>query len=183
MLISFIGPPCSGKTTTAARLFADLKDLGYPTEFLPEVARYHIATKINRLQPGEPLILTDSDQFNILCEQSEREQILNQHETIVVTDSSVLNTPLYMTSISPQTEEQIHLSLKRYDLIFRCPPVQPPCIQDPHRVHSFEQSLRLDKELTNLLLKFNVTSIFLSGDTRHRTQQATAALLSKIANE
>ena len=45
MYVNFIGAPCSGKTTSAAKLFAELKEMGLEVEFVSEYARLYIAKK------------------------------------------------------------------------------------------------------------------------------------------
>ena len=180
VLIGFIGSPCSGKTTTAARLFADLKDFGYVAEFVPEQARLYIAHQ--RQLTSETVTLTDADQFQILKSQRSAEELMLHGDTIVVTDSSILNTLLYLSSEfqSESFLKEVDVAARRYDLLFRCPPVQTTAICDPNRVHSFAQSVELHGRLDQLLAARNVTSIPLGGSTRQRASAAMSLVLERL---
>jgi predicted ATPase len=182
MLISFIGAPCSGKTTSAARLFADLKDLGYPAEFVAEAARLYIAKKKNHYGDTS-FSLSDVDQLMILSLQKSAEETMNHRGSLVVTDSSVFNTLLYLSDESqedPKVREDISSAKKRYDLIFRCPPVKASTECDPNRVHSFEESLGLNNRLTEICSRYEIHPILLGGTTRQRVSTAMEHVLGEL---
>jgi nicotinamide riboside kinase len=195
MLVTFIGPPCSGKTTTAARLFADLKEQGLPAEFLAEYARMYIAQKRRFEGPDFPG-LDDWDQVAILTEQAKSESILSFDKTsIVVADSSAVSALLYMTDDFIAREqlrrpdygglnaiEEARRCAQRYDIVFRCSPVRPGVLYDPNRVHSYEQSVELDKRITPIfeLVGLDTSKVVpLFGDTRFRVTEAAAATTMK----
>ena len=174
MLIGFIGCPCSGKTTTAAMTFADLKTMGIATELIPEQARLVIAEKRVRqnLKPEDTVELTERDQAEIIGKQEEYETLLLQAcgpEVTLIADSSVLNTLLYMEpELRAEMHDEVAEFLPRYDLLFYCSPVKPPSAQDPNRVHSYEQSLKIDREIPKLLSEFNLKPVGLFGDPKER---------------
>ncbi len=157
MLIGFIGPAISGKTTTAAKLFAGLKDDGYVAEFLPEQARAYIAHLRFRMGPDFKLELNDGDQKSILFEQYMSEKVFTNSlppRSIVITDCAAFLALLYMTDAGradPKTLAKARASAARFDLLFRCHPVRPGDLYDPNRVHSFEQSQALDAQLVDVL--------------------------------
>lgn len=93
MLVGFVGAPSSGKTSLAAEVFVTLKKSGLSAEFIAEFARLHIARK---RRPGQELTLTESDQLHIFDQQHLLEKTMNNSSTIVITDSSPLNTLLYL---------------------------------------------------------------------------------------
>lgn len=187
MLIAFIGPPCSGKTTTAARLFADLKDAGYPAEFLPEHARRYIAQR--RLR-GITEPLNDEDQLHIMGSQEAEEKLmkLSSPDSVCVADSSAINAFLYMTKDFRDNlliKRDVYEAAQRYSLIFRCSPVRPGSLYDPNRVHSFDESVALD-ELVNPLLSHLVDLdrvVHLFGPQKMRAQKAYGAVLEAIVQE
>jgi hypothetical protein len=187
MLIGFLGCPCSGKTTTAAKAFADLKDMGVSAEFIPEQARLYIATK-RFLDPGEPVLLGDEDQLHIMKKQELIEKIMVSGAgatTVVIADSTVLNTLLYMTPetrASEDVQEIIQRALARYDLIFYCSPVKPPLSLDPNRIHDEQQSLALDQMIPEILRQFapHLETIMLWGDSNSRYHVVTRTVLERL---
>lgn len=158
MLIGFLGAPISGKTTTAARLFAGLKDDGEVAEFLPEQARAFIARKryeaLKRGVEVEPL--TDSDQRDILYRQYMMEKIFTTSSptSTIITDCAAFLALLYMTP-KMRTDADVLAKAKAsaasFDLLFRCHPVKPGELYDPNRAHSFEQSQAIDAQLDDII--------------------------------
>lgn len=198
MLITFVGAPIAGKTTTAARLFADLKEQGHPVEFLSEYARTYIAEK--RLQLGDRFEgLSDLDQVAIMDAQTKAEAILSADpRSLVVADSCAISALLYMSNnfiahegVKPPGEtlnvvERARQAAKRYDLIFVCSPVRAGTTYDPNRIHSYEQSLELDRRVDFI---FRVTQVDtnrvhrLFGDTSLRVIEASSIVWRKILED
>jgi nicotinamide riboside kinase len=193
MLVAFVGPPCSGKTTTAARLFADLKERGLPVEFLAEYARMYIAR--HRWFNGQYVApLDDRDQFAIFTEQDKHELVLSSDpSSLVIADSSAISALLYMTDEFIEAEskreplygipnaiEKAKLAAKRYDIVFRCSPVKPGVVYDPNRVHSYEQSVELDKRISKVfdLVGLDPKKVYpLFGDPKMRVSEAGSVVL------
>jgi len=153
MVIGSVGAPGSGKTTTAARVFAVLKEQGIPSEFIPEQARWYIAAeRLNRgLPPGEPVVLTDQDQLHIMLQQLDAEELMLKSvgkHAVLVTDSSALNALLYMSPAGIARAEElgyIDQALEHYDALFTFPLVSVfPTALDPNRVHTHEQATEID---------------------------------------
>jgi len=194
MLVAFVGAPCSGKTTTAARLFADLKERGLPVEFLTEYARMYIAHK-RHLERSEVGPLEDRDQYAIFSTQNKNESIMaDDPTTLVISDSSAVSALLYMTDLYiehqarlppsqfgiPNLVEQARVAAARYDIIFRCSPVRPGIVYDPNRVHSYEQSVELDKRIDKVFSLVGIPSskVYpLFGDTKSRVTEAGAVVM------
>lgn len=195
MLVAFVGAPCSGKTTTAARLFADLKERGLPVEFLAEYARMYIAQH-RRFEHGfEPTPLSDRDQYAIFAEQAKHEMVLSSDPTsLVIADSSAISALLYMTDAYieaqaslppsqfgiPNVVEMAKQAAARYDIVFRCSPVRPGIVYDPNRVHSYEQSVELDKRISKVfdLVGLDTKKVYpLFGDTKMRVSEAGSIVL------
>lgn len=175
MLIAFLGSPGSGKTTIAARLFADLKDSGLPAEFLPEVARRYIV-KARFENPSEPVILQDSDQLSIFKEQFAWENIYVKStgkDSLVVTDASCLNTLLYFSEEFDfaGVNKAVERACRHYDLVFLCEPLPDTADADPNRLHDHRESLEIHEKLETLIrtapLK-NLKVIRLSGNSNER---------------
>lgn len=190
MLVGFIGSPCSGKTTTAAKLFAELKDCGQPTEYIAERARWYIANKKFglRAQNQEHLFnLTDEDQIAIASSQYRAELVMNQRGIVVVTDSCVLNSLLYMTPGVRESEAVQRIAaeaIDKYDVLFVCAPVPRPQGVDPNRVHDEAASMHIHEQIHSLLLpKLEGREVhFLTGSTHSRMGDAFSVVMKKFGD-
>lgn len=188
MLIGFIGSPCSGKTTTAAMTFADMKNMGISSEYIPEQARMLIAEKrlFLGLPVGAPVQLDDEDQFEIVSRQMESEWIMLESSapgTVVITDTAALCTLLYMSEQArEQCRSDLEVHIPRYDLLFYCPPVKMPRSLDSNRIHSEEQALALDRSIPEILRQFapELKPILLFGDSKERHHVVTRTILEEL---
>jgi nicotinamide riboside kinase len=189
MLVGFLGAPCSGKTTTATRLFADLKDKGSSVEFISEKARSYIAWK-KYTYPQEPFCLTDEDQFAIAQAQYQAEVIMRSvcgPDLDIITDTSVLNSLLYMTPEfreRPDVRTLMAMAVRQYDILYLCQPVGRLSTYDPNRVHSEEQALALHEDLERIFAEYvpsSVHAISLNGPSYVRLHHAMAELLQQGA--
>lgn len=186
MLVSFIGCPSSGKTTTAAMTFARLKDMNFTTEFIVEAARKYIIHKRleDGLSPGTHPVLTDGDQIHIMAEQFglEEEYIWScGPEMTIITDSSPLNALLYMgakTRASTQVQDIRKKVLERDTLYFYCPPIPPGDREDQNRVHSYEESLKVDESIGIILADVSLIPLF--GGTEERVVKVFDKVLTHI---
>lgn len=175
MLIGFVGAPCSGKTTTAALVFAALKQMGKIVEFIPECARSYICQK--RREEGNKFTLDDWDQTEISFAQSNMESLFLESGTdIVVTDSSLFNALLYM---SPEFREDFLVKFSfqnyKYDYLFHCPPVIPhSSIKDPNRLHDYNTSLEIEKSIPEIIKHPYIT---VTGDAQTRSEKIIRFLL------
>jgi thymidylate kinase len=189
MLVSFVGSPCSGKTTTSAMLFAKLKAGGVPVENVQEYARLYIAKKrLAYRAKGEVFTsehLQDDDQWNIMRTQAEWELSLDVSledlpGSLVVSDSSALNSLLYMSAGKREAHEVKFLAKKlraRTALIFYCRPVDVSSAavkeKDPNRVHSRAQAEDLDTQWPDLLKAWGLGSyVLLEGSPEARLARA-----------
>lgn len=149
MLIGFLGAPCSGKTTTAALVFAALKNMGKLVEFIPESARLYICQK--REQEGNNITLSDWDQTEICNLQDYYETLFIKSGTdTVLTDSSVFNSFLYMTPEFRNNPVLEKFQNYKYDYLFHCPPI-PFQNKDPNRIHDYSTSLEIEKSIPKII--------------------------------
>ncbi len=181
MLISFIGSPCSGKTTTAAMFFASLKDAGQLAEFVPEQARIYIAHKkqaefqkhcdIENAKPEKvyggiapwsyPVTLTDQDQYEIMCQQRAADSLIYMTAgpgTTIVTDSSPINSLFYMSEEfqTVNAKNQAILDAANHtDLFFYVKPIPNQFEGDLLRLkqHNDKFSRDLDDKIIPTLIK------------------------------
>ena len=202
MLIGFLGAPISGKTTTAALLFAGLKDNGYVAEFLPEQARTYIAFKrysevttamSEANQPGSCVAvpsrpLDDFDQLDIMRKQYAVEKVFSEvsPRSLIVTDCAAFLALLYMTPearVKQDVLQKARASAAGFDLLFRCHPVKPGDLYDPNRVHSFEQSQALDAQLEEVMRLAEVPTekvVDLAGPSNVRASRAHFEVMERM---
>ncbi len=175
MLIGFLGAPCSGKTTTAALIFAALKNMGKNVEFIPECARTFICKK--RRDEGNNFTLDDWDQTEISFMQENMESLfLDSGTDVVLTDSSIFNALFYMT---PEFRKDFLVkygySNYKYDYLFHCPPVIPnSIIKDPNRLHDYNTSLEIEKSIPEIIKHPYIT---VTGDAMMRSEEIVRILL------
>ncbi len=191
MLVNFIGCPLSGKTTIAAAVFAALKADGYPTEFVSERARFHIARK--RLAAGRDFKLTDDDQFAIFRDQFDHEDTFKKAAplSIVLADAAPLLAFLYMSDqgilrFSAQQRELLQHATSNMEVVFHCDPVTDTNIIDPNRIHTPEQNLQFHARIPELLAKYapHVEPVLLNELRPHaRTTSALRTIYTRMVNE
>lgn len=196
MNVRFIGCPSSGKTTVASLAFSKLKEAGMPAEFLPEAARIHIANKrVKRnLKPTDKLELTDADQFAILEQQAQLENIMAQacgKEVIIVSDAWSMCSLLYLQDAT-LSDPRLSILLNDYclpcrgDLVMYCAPVPHPHALDPNRIHSEAQALEIDKKIPGMLSRFapGVKVVNLDPSTPdHRSSLVIAAIMEHLREQ
>lgn len=152
MLIGFLGIPSSGKTTLAATTFVELKRMGICAEFVVEIARGYIAKR--RRETNRDVVLTDEDQSEIMSQQAEAEDLMNDKQVIVISDSSPLNSLLYLTDAvfdGVMEETDIVALAKEYDMLVVCRESDAPIAKDLNRLHGEESRRGLTARLEKLV--------------------------------
>jgi len=135
--------------------FAELKRYNIPAEFIPEQARFHIAEQRfhQKLPPEAQLKLTDDDQKIIMQKQLLLEEIMTAAcgpSSIIICDSSALNTLMYMTEEYLQRDDVKALknqAIQRYDVVYYSAPIVKQSSFDPNRIHDQEFSQAFDKRI------------------------------------
>jgi predicted ATPase len=173
MIIELVGSPHSGKSTLAAKIFETLKSSSVVAEFLAEEARHYIVD----VRKGRSLPytvnpkLSDEDQLKILERQFELELKFKKYtspHTIIVTDSSPLNSLLYMSD-NFKFSEAVLQKIESWQsqikpVIFYCKPVDSTFHNDSNRIHDKDESLKIDTRIPTLLELYaknlNVTEIY-----------------------
>lgn len=188
MLVSFLGAPCSGKTTCAARLFADLKDSGISAEFVTEYAREFIA--VNRVfLKQNPVELVDTDQAAIMHGQFMKEDLMVKacgKDVVVVCDSSPLNTLMYISDEYLEFQKRwlkqiVKDTLVNIDVAFLCSPIGQT-IKDPNRIHDIGEIDGLQVRLIKLLSEWapNLKYHSLKGDSSYCYEQVSRIVKDRL---
>lgn len=199
MLVSFLGSPCSGKSTTACLLAGKLKAGGYPVEFYSEYARMYIAKKrLECERDGLMFSLNDEDQFAIMERQMTMEATLDESLKkvggLTVTDTSALNALLYLnqpadggipsTWTRPNVVKMVEAIKARTGIFFFSFPVDLPEYvrgTDPNRVHDQKQSEAIHALVSKLKNHFGLDSVIpLVGNEDNRLSKAHAAVMGRL---
>jgi hypothetical protein len=198
MNVGFVGAPCSGKTTSAALLFAQLKDDGVVAEFVAERARYYIAKKkyeTERLDAGSDGCRGSDRPFDGRGPVPDHARAVRDaaHPAsrvgdggVVVSDASALGALSYMSEEGRASEEAarwIQAANKDTHLLFFAHPIDGYDRLDPNRIHSADQALVIHNEIPSLLARFSpaVPVIELRGDSFARKHIVLRAVYERLS--
>lgn len=188
MKINFIGSSGSGKTTTAAMVFARLKNLGIASEFVTEQARLYISEVRYSSKNQGNILLNDEDQLLIMTRQLKSEITVEYSVNgigNIICDSSPLNALFYMSPEfrnDPRVKALVNKTLESTGTVFYCEPVLDLSILDPNRIHSAEESARIDKNIFAVLQdvcpEYAKKIKYLKGDPEARCSKVVQALVA-----
>ena len=143
--INLFGGPCSGKSTTASKLFGKLKEEGYKVEYITEYTKDLVYAKdFFRL----------GDQLKVLAEQHHKQWMLLGQVDYLIIDGPFLLSNVYLTetSILPKKEftEMVLKLFESYDnvnyFINR-----PTSFQEYGRNHDVSESIIIDNKILEVL--------------------------------
>lgn len=153
-LISFMGAPCSGKSTLASGVHHRLKEIGRNSIFISEMASDFIA------EYGIPD--TPIDQITIFYKQTNREKMyIGTKEYIICDSSGILNyfyfrklfkTPLTNKDIATinHLQKEILKTINHWNFIFYLPPMLDNT-EDGIRYQDKEEILKIDRWIKSYL--------------------------------
>lgn len=161
--------------------FASLKETGIIAEFSSEQARVYIAHKrvLLGLKPEDHLQLSDKDQLDIMGRQLEIDETLVKScgpDVIIISDSSPLNSVLYMSHecrCRPEVMDMVKHSLSLTTTSFYMHPIYRGWSnqRDPNRIHDYSQSQEIDLLIPKLLAELpelNLKTVPVFGTTTER---------------
>ncbi len=156
IIINFIGSPSVGKTVMTSLLFAELKLNGYLTEYVQEYIKHLIwkndTEKIN-------------DQMYVSTKQYQLFKNINGKVEFIVTDGSLIHGLYYNrynknnTNDIQYTETKIKEYINEFENIYIFIKRGEFPYETQGRIHTYEQSLEIEKDLEKLLQEMNLNYI------------------------
>lgn len=143
--VNFFAGPGAGKTTVAARAFAEIKMRGYDAE--------HIAEFVKTMA-HEGRFPQSMDQVHIFGEQIHREDVALRHVDVIVTDCPMLMCCAYALMYDAPGAKHLVEIAKEYDQMF---PALNLCIErtvdyvDKGRYQNLDQAREFDKHMVRVL--------------------------------
>jgi nicotinamide riboside kinase len=166
-VINIYGAPCSGKSTLAMRLAADMKVKGFKVEYVEEYAKG---------QTYENNFCNLSDQILIFGEQQHLQYRVRDKVDWIVTDSPF---PMGITYLKNPYKELENLIWKEYDNYenynFYLPPIFE--YQSHGRRQNQEEAYAKGIEIQKLLDDNNINYTII---TEHKLKKRVRAILNKI---
>lgn len=160
--ISIFGPPCSGKTTLSAKLFADLKIAGFNIALMDEYIQKMIRNGTN---------IQSFDQFYVFAKLLNQEDIaLRSDFDFVITDAPLLINVFY-TKLREDTFWEDNLSIaKKFEEkypslnIFLTAEKNRDKFQNKGRIHRFDQAVEMEKDMLSFVSKYSDVKTFSKDD-------------------
>lgn len=155
LVINLFGGPGAGKSTAAAYLFAELKMRGIKVELVTEYAK-DLAWENNQVAL--------SCQAHIFGEQWRRMQRCEDKVDVIVVDSPLFLSIVYnedkrLSENFYKTVCEVFKSYDNYNFFIK----RQQNFEQEGRVHNEEQSLNLDNKIRELLERWRVPFIQISG--------------------
>ena len=148
MRICFFGGPGSGKSASALKLCAWMKERHYSVD---------IATEYVKKWAYQKYIPQDFDQLSILSKQQQREEIALRHGVqYVITDSPILLVYAYTMEYFPKIADAVLQISKVYDSMYPSLNIfikRPITYQQHGRYQSVEQAIDMDNKVLAILDK------------------------------
>jgi len=156
-VIACIGPPCAGKSTTAAGVFHRLKLAGANCELVTEYAK-DLSYERRDMALG--------NQAYVFGKQLQRLHILDGTVDIVVTDSPPVLSLMYAPSWYPESfSDFVKFMCARYDTAYYYLERTKPYVQ-VGRHHTEEESDQIGSRILKLLEDEGIAHRVLPGDER-----------------
>jgi nicotinamide riboside kinase len=180
-LITFIGPPSSGKSTLATDVHTELKKIGKNSIFIAEVATDYIAEYGT---PDSPL-----DQLVIFYKQLNKEKMFIGSKEYIFCDSSGLLNYFYFRTlfknklsnkdiaIINHMQKEILKTINQWSYLFYLPPILDN-VDDGIRYQNETQILNLDRWIKSYLELENINFIDLTNiELKKRTNHVLKTIM------
>lgn len=150
LVINAFGGPGAGKSTACFHIVEELKKLGYVVEYVSEYAKDLVWEENYELLDG-----SEEHQLEILKEQLHRIDRLYGKVDFIVTDASILLNAVYNKELTPEYEEMLEHLNAQYDN-FNFLVQRDGKFEEEGRIHSYEESIAKDKEVGQMMQRYNL---------------------------
>ena len=149
LVINLIGGPGSGKSTTMAGVFYELKKLGVNCEMVPEYAKDRVYEEaFNTLQ----------DQIYVFAKQSHKIWRLKDKVDIIVMDASLLTIPIYDKTHNSTLKKMVIEEFNRSEnLVYFIDRVGIE-YKNEGRTESFTEAQAIDKHYIDICKEYHIPS-------------------------
>ena len=147
LVINLIGGPGSGKSTTMAGVFYELKKLGVNCEMVPEYAKDRVYEEaFNTLQ----------DQIYVFAKQSHKIWRLKDKVDIIVMDASLLTIPIYDKTHNSTLKKMVIEEFNRSEnLVYFIDRVGIE-YKNEGRTESFTEAQAIDKHYVDICKEYHI---------------------------
>lgn len=179
-VVNLIGAPSSGKSLCAGLIFAELKIKNYTTEYVQEYVK-HLVWK------GD--LETVKNQYYVSSQQYKLLKNINGKVDYIVTDGSLIHglyyNKTYKDNVSniEKTEEKIIEYLSEFDNIFIFLERNEKFRYETEgRIHSFEESIKIESDLKKLLDSLNLEYLCIKSDKENVKNMINYIINSKFCS-
>ena len=169
IVVNLIGGPGSGKSTTAAGIFYNLKKLGINCEMALEYAKDKVY---------EESFKTMDDQFYIFGKQYHRMWRLKNLVDVIITDSPLLLSIYYNKTKSNYFDDLIVEQYNKFNNMLYILKRDNIEFKQEGRIQNEEESKHIDMEVKNILDRNNINYIEIS--TLDAIEKITEDVVNKL---
>lgn len=157
VIINAFAGPGAGKSTACMDICSGLKKAGFSADYVQEYAKELV------YEGSELLDGTAEHQFEVLKEQTKRQDRLIGAVDFLVTDSPILLNGIYNQELTPEYSHMLSDLNKQYDTcgaknfcFFVKRDNIPEHFEQSGRIHDFEESIQKDNEVKEMLSSLNI---------------------------
>ena len=146
IVINLLGSPGAGKSTTAARLFYELKMKGVKCELITEYAKDRVF---------EENMIALEDQIYIFAKQNHKHFKLKNKVNVIITDAPLVASLYYGKNLSESFINQVKEEFNKYDNM-NYYMIRKHEYESYGRLQTEEESNEISYELLDILSKHNI---------------------------
>lgn len=172
IVINLVGGPCSGKSTTAAGLFHQMK--------LKTNEKVEIVTEVIKDYVYDENTMAMKDQVLITAQQNHRLFRLDRKVDFIISDASLLNGIIYNEFYNDANNISSSISLHLYEqynnIVFLLP--RKPEYDQYGRTQTLEEAKRIDQLFVENLTNLNINFV----DMRQFTHEEMPEKILEVLN-